>query len=423
MTEINNGAGVISVTAISGPDSGYALKISGELTATTTLYYRCYGGTYPICKDLDNQRGYTVEFQAKVVSTGPGGYSQRVQVLDNVFLSGIEFKPDKIVFISSGTSTYIMDTTDAFHTYRYTVKGSQMKVYVDNILRSEWTLSQASASQAGSFTFGDASGATEGGEVLWGYVRYSVQGAIPPHPIARDGWTHDGFDIQTKRRVQQSGIIRSNRSIVSNPTYDPAKVKISGTVAGSCWESFRDAVRRLRNSMGNTTQKIQLDSARYIEGNSEGISYSLIKSDFAKYDASFICKYPFFNNQYASYFSTAPVNNGTFYVTNTGDINVPLRVIVTGAASGTIANDMQITNTTTGEIGKYIGVLNQTTETYIDKGFFEVDKFSVTQNNASVIASNEGDLFSLNPGTNVFVYNGANVAGTLEFYWRQAYNL
>ncbi len=200
------------------------------------------------------------------------------------------------------------------------------------------------------------------------------------------------------------------------------KVKLSGTVAGSCYPSFRNSVRRLKRLLQNGTQKVYIDDQRYIEGLHSGFALNPITQSYAKFSTDLTCRYPFWSELWASYFSTAPVNNGTFYIVNTADVEVPCRIIITGAASGTIADNIQLQNLTQNQIGKFTAVLAQTQELFLDKGFEQFNTHKVLIGTAQSYGSYEGDLFTLKPGENTFVYTGG-AAGTIEIYYRKAYLL
>jgi hypothetical protein len=199
-----------------------------------------------------------------------------------------------------------------------------------------------------------------------------------------------------------------------------SKVKISGTVAGSCWSSFRDAVGKLKRLVNNGTVRIFVDDERWIDGLHSGFSLSHITQSFADFDIDFSCRYPFWRKAWASYVSTTPVDNATYYLYNNGDVEVPCKVIITGAASGTIASDIELLNDSLAQDGKFTGDLAQTAELIIDKGFDVYNTYQVLVGTAQSYGSYEGDLFTMQPGKNAFIYKGT-AAGTIEFYWREAH--
>jgi hypothetical protein len=200
----------------------------------------------------------------------------------------------------------------------------------------------------------------------------------------------------------------------------PAKIKLSGTVAGSDYSSFRNSVRRLKRLLASGTVRIGIDDERYIEGIHSGFSLNPVTQDYGNFSTDFVCRYPYLQESWASYFSTAPASNGTFYVVNNGDAEVPCRVVITGAASGTISDNVQLSNITADQIGKFTAILAQTQELFLDKGYEEYNKYKILVGTAQSFGSYEGDLFTLQPGVNSFVYVGGAV-GTIEMYWREAF--
>lgn len=92
---------------------------------------------------------------------------------------GIDVDPDKVILGSIFNYTsFAMNTTDAFHTYRAEARNNQGKLYVDGVLRLQMAL--ASDNPSGWLSFGDQG--WEGGEMEYDYVRY---GGVPePGTIA-----------------------------------------------------------------------------------------------------------------------------------------------------------------------------------------------------------------------------------------------
>jgi len=125
-----------------------------------------------------NSVGATFEARLKVITST---YAMKIILRDGTYYEGFIFYPDRIRVLVDSSLDYHMDTTDAFHTYRITVKNSDYMVYVDGILRINGTGQHDEATGGNVCTWGDYdvnSGYT--GNILWDWVRFNVSGAYPP---------------------------------------------------------------------------------------------------------------------------------------------------------------------------------------------------------------------------------------------------
>ena len=127
---------------------------------------------------IDNAVGTTIELRVKMIS----GYtfadqinSMSLELRDGVRQVWLDIYSDAI---ATKGETYEMDTTDDYHIYRVTVKGTETKVYVDGVLRITDNTSWAGAQKYVLFTGGSW---YEGSiESSWDYVYYRTDGAFAP---------------------------------------------------------------------------------------------------------------------------------------------------------------------------------------------------------------------------------------------------
>ena len=422
--------------------SGYVLDLSAHADPITAghLAYLANTGTNDLATsdsdwedNIDQTRGYTFEFQIKNIVSSDNSIA--IHWDDGVNRELLNFTNTSIGMVwgtggQTPAGTYAMDTTDDFHTYRVKVIGSSWTSYVDNGKVQEGVLALTSgmvlAPPSGRFVQWGYPWINPGcgGRSQWGFFRYRTDGAFPPTQETDDGWTYSDLKILDKRRVAKRTIIRSDNNIVPLNNMQPTKVQISGTIAGSDYVSYRRAVQRFKRVLrcGNNLITMDDPDTRYMEGIHSAFNLTQQTQDMGKYKATFDVRYPYPYARIPSYFATAPASASTFYVTNNGDIEVPLRLIVTGAASGTIDDDILIENATMGQKASLTGVLQQTAELSIDKGYFDYNTYSVMVGTADSFGSYDGDLFTLGRGTNFFVFTGGAV-GTMEFYWREAFHL
>lgn len=408
---------VIVSTSGSTPNS-YCLDIQASTSGTDNAYFGHASGTAPFFIEINNARGYTIEAQVKNINSAAAG-GQVIYWADNIKREYLNFFAAYVKF-GYGGLTYPLDTTDDFHKYRITAVGTDLKLYIDNVLRISASLSATNTGALDSMLYFGDYYATYGGRCQWGYIKYNTDGVYPPNENVKDGWLFDNIDILDKRRLTESQVIRSHNTIIDEGKMQAVKVKLSGTIAGSDYSSFRNTVGRLKRLLYKGTQRVCIDDERYIEGINSGFSLNPETQNYAKFSTDLVCRYPFWQNNWASYFSTSPVSAATFYIINNGEVEVPCRVILTGAAAATIDNNILLENLTKNQQGRFTSVLNAAQELFIDKGFETFNTYKVMIGTAQSYGSYEGDLFTLQPGKNNFVFTGGAV-GTIEFYWRESF--
>lgn len=184
--------------------------------------------------DLDTAVGTTMETRLKVIST-EGFVNSAIRALyiqDGTNKCMLVFYSNQIRAVNdiaqfNGVS-FFMDTTDDFHVYRLTLKGTAVKVYVDGTLKFTHTITDTSASQ--KVAFGDFSGSNNPHEEQWDYVSYWETGALTPgdlpwatSPIAVEvsldqGETFISLSPSTDYRTYNLGGIKKWQSLMPKIT-------------------------------------------------------------------------------------------------------------------------------------------------------------------------------------------------------------
>ena len=134
--------------------------------------------------NLSNTTGMAMETRLKVISGAVDDYPNWVNGVSNIeiMINGI----GRVAFLifsnairayPSGNQ-YVMDTTDNYHTYRYTFKDSVVKLYIDGILRFTETNLNTTANNYVLFEPEINGGANI--ETSWDYVYYRTDGAFKP---------------------------------------------------------------------------------------------------------------------------------------------------------------------------------------------------------------------------------------------------
>lgn len=82
----------------------------------------------------------------------------------------------------SGGGSYLTNTKDGFHTYRFTIAdevNGALAMYIDGA-RFPAKIWQGTSSTANRISFGDTTSSYEGGQIQWDYIRWSNQGKYAP---------------------------------------------------------------------------------------------------------------------------------------------------------------------------------------------------------------------------------------------------
>lgn len=236
----------------------------------------------------------------------------------------------------------------------------------------------------------------------------------------------DALKIASGRRIEQFPVVRSDMTIIPEGKAQPIQIEISGTLYGSDYTSLRTAVKSMKQAIDGVKKSFYIDGDRYIRVVSKSFDYAFVTKDFANFSASFLGEMPYFQAESATTFVSLPVTAVTYSVSNSGDVNVPMKVQFTAPAAGVVlGTTITFQNVTLGLLFKYSGALSATSVLVIDSGYDDYNRptFKVEVNGVSAMSAFEGDFMSIDPGTNwigVTMSAGA-VASTTTLYWRQGF--
>lgn len=236
--------------------------------------------------------------------------------------------------------------------------------------------------------------------------------------------------VMTSKRISEYPIIRSDTTIIPESKQNSLRIDLTGTLVGTGYANFRDELKLLRAAVDGTTQNFYFDDERYVRIKSRSFDYSFIKQDFCNYNLSLVGEMPYFLAVNATSYIEGVTNSTvggicsgtTFNVSNLGDIQIPARIVFTGAGAATISNNIQFENTTLGTLFKFTGTLQNTSELIIDLGYGNnnVPQYTVTLDGVNAMSAFEGDFMELAMGSNAFEYTGA-ITGTISIYYRKGY--
>ena len=140
-----------------------------------------------------------------------------------------------------------------------------------------------------------------------------------------------------------------------------------------------------------------------------------------KWKATFISHYPFWLSETEYTDDRDPTSGVGYTINNAG--NAPTRVkVAIKAPAGGISDNIQVENTTRGELCKYRGDVAATKILEIDNRY-DSDDFEVLNDGSDDHANFEGDFINLSAGDNTIEYTGDVGVGedTVTLTWRAAW--
>lgn len=230
------------------------------------------------------------------------------------------------------------------------------------------------------------------------------------------------INIKEVKSVKTYPIPKNNGSIAETAKRENIAIAVEGDVAGSGYDDLRSKIDSLRAALQNGLQKFILDDDRYVMAQLKDFSFSYtVMMTLAQWSATFIAHYPYWLAESETVDDRDPTSGVGFTINNPG--NAPCRVkIEIKAPAGGISDNIQIQNTTTGELCKYRGDVAVGKSLEIDNRY-DTDDFEVLNDGIDDHANFEGDFITLDPGDNTIIYTGDVGAGgdTFTIKYRAAY--
>ena len=133
-----------------------------------------------------------LEGQVKLVA-GEGNCGMCFDFADGVHEDALSLFPDRIGLWGAGL-THVMDTRDAFHTYRVRIQGEDVQVFVDEqlVMDGKGKFTQPAGGARNRCQFGAGSSAATG-EALWKTMRFQMRS---PKPVKIEIPEIPGLDVQ-----------------------------------------------------------------------------------------------------------------------------------------------------------------------------------------------------------------------------------
>ena len=231
--------------------------------------------------------------------------------------------------------------------------------------------------------------------------------------------TIKNIGVKENKPVKRHDIPKTDGAIAETAKRANLTVSVSGDIAGSDYDALRTNLDTLKSGLQNGMQKFTTDDDRYIMGQLRSFSYKYgFLRRWATWKASFIAHYPFWLAESETTDDRTPTSGVGYTINNAGNAPTRVKIEVT-APGGGISDNIQIENTTRGELCKYRGDVTATEKLEIDNRY-DTDDFEVLNNAVDDHKNFEGDFIMLSPGNNTIEFTGT--AGTaVKLYYGDAW--
>jgi hypothetical protein len=227
--------------------------------------------------------------------------------------------------------------------------------------------------------------------------------------------TVSGIDQKLARTVKTYNIPKRDGTIAETGRLGELQIKISGDIAGSSYTTLRTNIDALKAAFNNGLQKFTIDDERYVMAQLKDFTYKYVHlAVVATWSATFIAADPFWLSETLTTDTRTPTSGTGYTIANAGNAPTRVKIALTAPAGG-ITNNIQIENTTRGELCKYIGTVAATKVLEIDNRV-DTDEFEILNDGTDDHTNFEGDFINLSAGNNTIEYTGTSGASITLSY-------
>lgn len=231
--------------------------------------------------------------------------------------------------------------------------------------------------------------------------------------------TISDISISEKKNVQVSNIPKTDGSVAETAKRSKIEITVKGDIGGADYDDLRTNLDTLKAGLQNGMQKFTTDDDRYIMGQLSDFRYDFVVfRRLAEWSAKFICHYPFWLAESETTDDRTPSSGVGYTVNNPGNAPARCKVEITAPAGG-ISDNIQLENTTRGDLLKFRGDVAAAKVLEIDNRY-DTDDYEVLNDGSDAHEDFEGDFLILNPGDNTIEFTGeANTA--VKIYFKATY--
>lgn len=197
-------------------------------------------------------------------------------------------------------------------------------------------------------------------------------------------------------------------------------ISVEGDVYGTDYDDKRTNLDTLKAAFNAGLQKFTKDDDRYIMAQLDSLDDDdVLLRHLSSWRAAFIAHYPFWLSETLHEDSAVRTSGASITLNNAGNAPTRVKILIT-APGGGISDNIQIANSTRGELLKYRGTVVAADVLEIDNRV-DTDDFEVLNDGIDDHPNFEGDFLNLDPGNNTIVFTGT-AGTTVAFYWHDAWH-
>lgn len=232
----------------------------------------------------------------------------------------------------------------------------------------------------------------------------------------------EDIDIKVAKAIREYELPKFHGSIVPIGKRKSIVITIRGTIIDTNYDALRTGLDSLKNAIEGTAEKnFTLDDDRILKVQYRNFAckFRTIRT-FADFSFDLIASDPFWYAASLTTVNQSWTTNVTHNVTNNGNAPTRVKVTVTAPGGSSIANDIIIENTTTGELFKYRGTLAASKALVVNNKMDATD-LAVTNDGTSDIKNFDGDFITLAAGVNAIKMTCGTSTATLQYIYRDSY--
>jgi len=230
--------------------------------------------------------------------------------------------------------------------------------------------------------------------------------------------TIEKISVKERKRVMTHKIPKSDMSAAETARREKLTIDVSGDIAGTDYDDLRSNLDALKAGLQNGSQKFTTDDDRFIMAQMSGFNYNYVSLKImAKWKATFIAHDPVWYSETEHTDTRTPSTGVGYTINNAGNAPTRCKIAIT-APGGDITDDMQIENTTKGQLCKYRGTVTAADVLEIDNRY-DTDDFEVLNDGTDDKKNFEGDFIDLDAGNNTIELTGT--MGSTTITWRDAW--
>ena len=165
-------------------EGGWRLTVSTSTTVPGGGAYGQQGADKPPpspWNDVDNARGWSIEFSIKVASEG-AARPQVLSISDDAFGENLLLHKDRIV-LASTREIIPVDLGSRYTTLTVTARRNILRIFADGKRVYQGIFATPKTGRGRNMTFGDDSPEpNQGGKTYWRSLRYTTRGPAEPRP-------------------------------------------------------------------------------------------------------------------------------------------------------------------------------------------------------------------------------------------------